>query len=189
MEISLSTLIIKVAYASESLSNDAMLASLFGLLYLIGMVRSRARGMRLRIAYLSHDIYLLSYFLCSNLPLPLSVPSLAVRPLATKTHLSPFPGTPPLPTKVIEKILSHEYIELADLLPEQLHLSTTSIYNSLVILPESAYSTQRRKRRQIPDIGTWVQVYSVYMLVLATFVPNKLPELIAYQLLIYIPTQ
>ena len=63
-------------------------------------------------------------------------------------------------------------------------MSTTPTNNSLVILPESAYSTQRRKRRQIPDIATWVQVYTIYMLVLATSVPDQLPELIAYQLLI-----
>ena len=116
--------------------------------------------------------------------LPVSMPSSAMGLPATKTHLTPFPGTPPLPPRIVEKILSREYFDLADLLPEQLHSSTTPTNNSLVILPESAYSTQRRKRRQIADIATWVQVYSTYMLVLASTFPDQLPELIAYQLLI-----
>ena len=76
----------------------------------------------------------------------------------------------------------------ADLLQDQLHSSTSPINNSLVILPESAYSTQWRKRRQIADIATWVQVYSTYMLVLPHFLPHQLPELIAYQLLIVLST-
>jgi hypothetical protein len=42
----------------------------------------------------------------------------------------------------------------------------------------------RRKKRQIADIATWVQVFSSYMLVLSTKYPEALPELISYQLLI-----
>ena len=53
-----------------------------------------------------------------------------------------------------------------------------------MVLPQALYDTQRRKKRLIPDISTWVQVYSTYMLVLAAHSPEQALELIAYKLLI-----
>ena len=73
---------------------------------------------------------------------------------------------------------------MADLLPDQILSSPGPSSSTLVILPESAYATHRRKKRQIPDIATWVQVYSTYMLVLGSAFPDQLPDFIAYQLLI-----
>ena len=84
----------------------------------------------------------------------------------------------------MQKIVSRDYFDLDDLLPEQLLSTTSPNNNTVVILPESAYATQRRKKRHIPDIATWVQVYSTYMLVLGSAFPDQLLELIAYQLLI-----
>ena len=59
--------------------------------------------------------------------------------------------------------------------------SGAAVSSSVVILLESSYHTNHRKKRQITDIATWVQVFSAYMLVLATKHPE---ELISYQLLI-----
>ena len=75
---------------------------------------------------------------------------------------------------------------MSSLLPDQLHsaASTGTPNNSIVILPEAAYETHKRKKRQIPDIATWVQVYSVYTLILTTQYPEAVKELIAYQLFI-----
>ena len=109
---------------------------------------------------------------------------LPTAPGVMSNPLANFPGTPALPQKLVQKIISREYFDLADLLPDQLLASPGPSTSTLVILPESAYSTHRRKKRQIPDIATWVQVYSTYMLVLGSAFPNHLPELIAYQLLI-----
>ena len=61
---------------------------------------------------------------------------------------------------------------------------TTTSSISVVILPESSYHNNHRKKRQIKGIATWVQVFSSYMLMLATKHPEALPELIFYQLLI-----
>ena len=54
----------------------------------------------------------------------------------------------------------------------------------MVVIPEATFATQRRKRRSIPDIATWIEVYSTYMLVLGSAYPSQFPELVAYQLLI-----
>lgn len=96
------------------------------------------------------------------------------------------PGCPPIPAKLLQKILAREYIDLSSLLPEQLRTaeSCTSSSSNVVILPESAYEVHKRKRKQISDIATWVQVYSTYMLILLTKYPDQVTELIAYQLLI-----
>jgi hypothetical protein len=105
---------------------------------------------------------------------------------ATITSSTTISGIPNLPTKLVQKIISWKYIDLGELLPEHLQLASTgtAVSSSVVILPESSYNTHRRKKRQIADIATWVQVFSSYMLVLSTKYPEALPELISYQLLI-----
>ena len=118
----------------------------------------------------------------SSSPSPAAIRSLPFLPSAP---IATFPGCPAIPHKLVKKIVAWEYIDLADLLPEQLrHDSTSSTTANVVILPELACDIQRRKKRQIPDIATWVQVYSIYMLVLSAHHPSSTSELIAYQLLI-----
>ena len=85
----------------------------------------------------------------------------------------------------MQKITDWEYVDLSDILPEQLNQFCTPKPNStVVILPESTYDTQRRRKKQIQNIAVWVQVFSTYMLVLSTKFPESLPDLIAYQLII-----
>ena len=95
-----------------------------------------------------------------------------------------FPRCPAIPPKLVQKILAWEYVDLGTLLPEQLHSAASTSSSAIVILPESTYETHKRKKRQIPDIATWVQVYSIYMLILASKYPDSITELIAYQLMI-----
>ncbi len=86
---------------------------------------------------------------------------------------------------MLQRILAREYIDLGSLLPEQLRTAEATAQSSnVVILPESSYEVHKRKRRQIPDIATWVQVYSTYVLILISKYPDQVTELIAYQLMI-----
>ena len=86
---------------------------------------------------------------------------------------------------LLDAILSWEYVDLADLLPDQFHISTTSnLSNQVVVLPESSWDMRRRKKCQISDIATWVEVYSTYILVLSTVFPEDLLNLVSYQLFI-----
>lgn len=110
---------------------------------------------------------------------PISAPP-AAKPLS-------LPGCPVLPKKISEKILALEYIDFADLLPDQLRSVASQGGNStdkVVILPESLYESNKKRKRQIPDIATWIEVFSIYILALAPKYPDMLPELTAYQLLI-----
>ena len=54
----------------------------------------------------------------------------------------------------------------------------------MVVVPESSWDTRRRKKRQIFDIATWVEVFSTYTLVLSSRFPESLPNLVSYQLTI-----
>jgi hypothetical protein len=75
-------------------------------------------------------------------------------PATVSNPLANFPGIPAVPQKLVQKIISREYFNLADLLPDQLLSSPSTSTNTLVVLPESAYATHRRKKRQIPDIAS-----------------------------------
>ena len=97
------------------------------------------------------------------------------------------PSIPDIPAKLMQQILNWKYTDLSELMPEQLRQETsanTSSSSQIVVLPEYAWETHRRKKRQIQDIAMWIQVYSIYMLILSTRYPEVLPELIGYQLLI-----
>ena len=92
---------------------------------------------------------------------------------------------PTLPKKLLDSILAWEYIDLADLLPEQLSAITPDTgRDQIVVLPESSWDTRRRKKRQIPDLATWVEVFTTYLLVLSSRFPETLRDLISYQLFI-----
>jgi len=51
----------------------------------------------------------------------------------------------------------------------------------VVIIPEAVYGTHRCKKCQTLDIGTWVQVYTIYMLAFCSYHPESTSE---YHLLI-----
>ena len=104
-----------------------------------------------------------------------------------KDPLASLPDIPPLPGKLVEKILAWEYTDLSELLPDQLRAYDSPASNQdakIVLLPQQTWETQRRKRRQIIDIASWIHVYSTYMLIISSRFPEALPDLIAYQLLI-----
>ena len=71
---------------------------------------------------------------------------------------------PPAPRKLLQKIINWEYIDPSELSPEQLNQPTTRITSVVVVLPESAYETQRHRKKQLQNIALWVQVFSIYML-------------------------
>ena len=76
----------------------------------------------------------------------------------------------PLPGKLVEKIQSLRYVEMADLLPEAWLLEEV----------EPATSHFKRQRGPIVDILQWVQCFASLASILATAYPAKVPELMAY---------
>ena len=90
------------------------------------------------------------------------------------------PGIPPVPPKLVAAIVSGDFIDFVLLLEDHVDPDAPSFFlvaDQLVIRP-----TKRRK--EITDILTWMQAFSVYMLVLTTYWPARITDLLKYQLLI-----
>ena len=74
------------------------------------------------------------------------------------------PGYSPIPNKIVSKIISSQFVELADLLPDNLKIKETEpqmfLGDKLVVVPA------RRQTMEIQDILTWVEAFTIYSLVL-----------------------
>ena len=73
-------------------------------------------------------------------------------------------GIPPIATKLLEKIQRWEYVDLSDLLSEassKVDDMPTYTTQNQVILVQSVDQI-KRKKKQILDIETWLQAFSIY---------------------------
>ncbi len=88
-------------------------------------------------------------------------------------------GLPALPKKVIEKILAHDYIDFAELPPAKGKIrSIAPNVEGQVILVQAEDLLQTKKL--IPDFQTWVQCFAIYVAVIASWQPERVPDLMAY---------
>ena len=81
-------------------------------------------------------------------------------------------GLQPVPSKLAERIWSWEFVEMADLLPEQMAPKKE----------ESALSSlfPARKCRQVTDINLWLQCIMTYVSVMSRQFPQDDVKLMAY---------
>ena len=83
-------------------------------------------------------------------------------------------------TRTVEKIRSWQYIDLTELLVDtaasKSDEATLSAAAGQVVLVQSM-DQLKRKRRQITDVPTWLQAFSVFVAVLATAEATKKEEL------------
>ena len=92
-------------------------------------------------------------------------------------------GLPPVPQKLVARILRGEYIDMADLLRDNLEAqrrsaSQSSGSSSMGVAPPA------RSRREIPDILSWVQCFGTYIAIVTSQNPERMRQLLAYQTLI-----
>ena len=90
------------------------------------------------------------------------------------------PGIPPVSPKLVAAIVSGEFIDFALLLEDHVDPDAPSfsvIADQLVIRPA-------KRRKEITDILSWMQAFSVYTLVLTSYWPARIADLLKYQLLI-----
>ena len=83
-------------------------------------------------------------------------------------------GLPPVPAKLVEKIRRGEFVDMAELLRDNIEAErrrgSASDIKSLA-----------QKRREVPDILSWVQCFGAYACVVASQHPERLTQLLAYQ--------
>ena len=90
-------------------------------------------------------------------------------------------GLPPVPYKLASKILRGEYIDMAELLRDNLEAQRRAASTAVVTSHPAATP---KNRREVPDILSWVQCFGVYMAVVTSTFPERTKELLAYQTLI-----
>ena len=107
--------------------------------------------------------------------------------LAKKMEQTPRPfllseGLPPVPAKLVARIQRGDFIDMAELLRDNLEAQRRGT------LPEqgssAASSTHVRPRREVPDLLSWVQCFGLYTAVVASKYPERFLKLLAYQTLI-----
>ena len=80
-------------------------------------------------------------------------------------------GIPPIPPRLVTRIQSGEFIDMADLLPDQL-------------APTSTDRTSKPRRQTISNILEWVKCFSAYIAVVSSKQPDRVPDLLGYMTLI-----
>ena len=86
-------------------------------------------------------------------------------------------GLPPVPQKLVQRIQTGEYVDMAELLPDRLGVNAGPPV-------EGDKEDKKQKRRQVTNILEWIQCYSIYMAVRAQKHPDKVHDMLGYQALI-----
>ena len=81
-------------------------------------------------------------------------------------------GLPPVPLKLADRIRRHEFIDMAEMLPEFWPMAKSEEGEPKKGGP--------RKLKQITEFHTWLQCFAVYCSVLGSHDPACVPELMAY---------
>ena len=85
------------------------------------------------------------------------------------------PGCPPVPAKLVSHILSGKFIELSELMLENLDAPTTESTSFTIegrsIVPTT--TTLSQKKTEITDILTWIESFNSYISVITACQPEK----------------
>ena len=102
--------------------------------------------------------------------------------------LSPFivgPGYAPIPAKTVHAIVTGKYINLGDLLPD--NSWATDDFNEPQLLLDGRLvltGSARKPRKEIHDILSWVEAFTVYSVILTSHFSHRWRDLASYKLLI-----
>jgi len=90
-------------------------------------------------------------------------------------------GLPPIPHKLAARIMRGEYVDMAELLRDNLEAQRRA---TGISAQTQGPSHLQKHRREIPDLLSWVQCFGTYMAVLTSKHPDRVRQLLAYQTLI-----
>ena len=91
------------------------------------------------------------------------------------------PGHAPIPAKLVKKITSGEFVELADLLSTNLRavdLEPQSFLDGKLLV------SRKRRLVEVEDILTWTEAFTIYQMVICASHPYRWSDLTKYKLLI-----
>jgi len=118
----------------------------------------------------------------SSVP-PLSVgENVAVSPIQDKDN-APFilsEALPVVPARLAKRIVRGDYVDMAELLKDNMEVERRR-WAQETESSSSHLSGQRVSRREIPDMLSWLQCFSLYAAVVCSKFPDKVREMWAYQ--------
>ena len=85
-------------------------------------------------------------------------------------------GLPPVPRKLVNRIQAGEFVDMAELLPDRMGITTAPLFTE----DKDDKQAMKSKGRQVTNILEWVQCYSIYVAVLTVKCPNKIQDLMGY---------
>ena len=86
----------------------------------------------------------------------------------------------PIPSKLVKKIQSQDFVDMPELLPDNVELMRREEDTAR----RDPLSCSRRQLRRVGDLLTWVQCFSTYAAVLTEKHPHRVRELLGYLRLI-----
>ena len=90
-------------------------------------------------------------------------------------------GIPPVPARLVSRIWDDDYIDMAELLRDNLEAERrgNSGNTQQSGLPGGSHS--KPLRREVPDVLSWAQCFGVYIGVVVEKYPDRVKQLLAYQ--------
>ena len=127
----------------------------------------------------------------STMPASIASAPLSASPTSFSTPTMPAlqqpfivgPGFSPVPYKLVSQIISGKFIDLAELLSDNLRDNESEpqlLFDGRLVLT----STSKRLKRSIDDITAWSEAFSIYSFILASHYPSRWRDLTLYKLLI-----
>ena len=86
-------------------------------------------------------------------------------------------GLPPVPAKLVAKIRKGKFVDMADLLRDNIEASRRQAESE----QPRCGGEGKKARREIPDFLSWLECFGVYASVVANQQPERFKELMAYQ--------
>ena len=92
------------------------------------------------------------------------------------------PGYSPIPEKLVTKIRTGQFVELADLLAENLKAQESEPHTYLD--GKLLVSSSKKRVQEITDIITWVEAFTIFSWIFCSAHPSRWQDLTQYKLLI-----
>jgi len=87
-------------------------------------------------------------------------------------------GQPAVPATLVRKIRVLEFIDMKDFSPNQLGIPANHQGE------EASRTSSKGRTRNISSIVEWLQCYAIYLSVMCRVHPGKIPDMLAYQIII-----
>ena len=84
-------------------------------------------------------------------------------------------GFPPVPAKLVAKILQLEFVDMAELLRDNMKAEKRRS------IREEATNQGKTPRREVPEILSWIQCFGIYVSEMASKYPERVQNMLAYQ--------